>query len=276
MHDQQAATQIVSHYMSGLSLSTRLQGSPKNQSDSASGDARQLDVVLENGSIWNSPMDFFHVPPPPADVLAGVDRLLSYNSNEQSRVDFAATNRQDSRKTATEISAAGQQASQLSSVQVTNLGLFMRNVLRRNYEILKSQVEQGTVTSSVPILYANKYVILPAGDSDVVRRQERQMKLRQDWPVFQTVPGLAEQVLETIIRESYPDVADRWVNAMKQGDQKAQMLAGIPQMFEQMMQQSPEFAAAIQPFLPQLKQLQQGIESALNPEAQQEAPQPQQ
>jgi hypothetical protein len=71
-------------------------------------------------------------------------------------------------------------------------------------------------------------------------------------------------------------VADRWVNAMKQGDQKAQMLAGIPQMFEQMMQQSPEFAAAIQPFLPQLKQLQQGIESALNPEAQQEAPQPQQ
>lgn len=280
MHVQEAATRGASAYINGLTLASRMIGSPKNPTDSTT--AKQTDTVIETGRVWDSPMEFYHVEPPPAECIRGVDWLINQNSNETSQVNYAAMNRTDSRKTATEISSANQQASMLNSEKVAVLGLAMRNVLRRCWEICRSQVLQGKIQSACREKYNEQYVILPAGDADVIRRQEKQLKMRQDWPVVAAmsqqlgVPELATEFLVKIFRETYPEDGEGWANILKKGDQKTQMLMAVPQLLRGLAQQDPNVGAALAPHAKMLEQFEQQVASVLNPEQAQAQPAQQQ
>lgn len=265
MHVQDAATAGASAYINGLTLSSRLQGCPANPNDNS--EIKQSDSKFANGAIWNQKMEFIRTDPPPAECIKGVEWLINQNANETSQVNYAAMNRQDSRKTATEIQNSTQQASLLNSERVAVLGLAMRNVHRRGWEIARSQVMQGTLTSACRELYGFNYIILPAGDVDVVKRQERQQQMMQDWPVLQQTPA-AQVFLEDFLRLRYAEQADKYIQALKAGDVKGQMLAAIPQMLRGMAAKDPMLGAALAPHMPELEQVEAQIEQVLNPEAQ--------
>jgi hypothetical protein len=156
---------------------------------------------------------------------------MTEHSQETNQVNFAANNRQDSRKTAKEIAAAQQQSSLINSVQVTLFSAYLRDVYKLVWRIAQSQALQGLIII-VPIydetgnvignndaMISKEYEILPAGDVDVIQRQEKLDRMMSFWPVMQTTP-LAEAFLMDILASAFPDSFDRYKKLMEQAKQE--------------------------------------------------------
>lgn len=230
-HDQEACTQLATAFVNRAIVASWILAAAKQMGDDP--DPKVLEnVTLGNGRIISVPLEFFSVDPPDPSLLQGMMTLINQNANELGQVNFAAVNRKDSRKTAKEITSAEQQSAMLSSVQVTLLSRFLRNVWTRCWRILKSQVIQGKVSSYLDnwkayYLYAPGWNLLAAGDIDVVRRQEILAAMKQDWPVMQNTAA-AQDFLEDIIRFSpYGENAEKYIRAIRNGNRKDNLIMGM-------------------------------------------------
>jgi hypothetical protein len=275
-HDQEACTQLATSFVNRAIRSTYILASPANATDEAA--SKQTDVKLRNGAIMGTAVNFFNIPPPDPSLLQAMMTLTNQNANEVGQVNFAVSNRKDSRKTATEIQTATQQAAMLNSVQVALLSIWMRGVWSRAWDIVQNRVIQGKLESSIPnweVLYRNEYILLPAGDVDVIRRAEIVAAMKQDWPVMQGT-GAADAFLEDLLRNSpYAENAPKYIAAMQQGNEKQNVIIGMKNAL-MTIAQDPQLGAAIQQkYGPQLVELAQAFQKAMTPPGQQ-AQQPEQ
>lgn len=245
-YKQEAMVALWSSYVNGSVRASNVHGCPRNPQGGAS--PKQTNIIIEHGKLWNEPMDFFTMPQPDPGMLKAAQALDIQNSNETGQLTYAANNREDSRKTATEIRSAEQDQSLMSGVSVTNFSVFLREVLNMAWMICKSQALQGKIKFClVPtqpdmltgemqytndVKYINHdYELFAAGDVDVVQRAEKMQEMMQDWAIISQTP-LAQEFLIDFIKTKYPNDSQRYEAILRNGFaqiQQAQLqLAQMP------------------------------------------------
>jgi len=305
---QESQTAILSGYINGLTRSSNIYASPAQEDGTGSSLKEYEDLVIRGGRYMSKPIQFWSPPYPPPETIKALEYMDSANSEETNQVNFATMNRQDSRKTATEISAAQSQQQILNSVQLTLYSTHIREVYSFAWLIVQSQALQGEIkfllipnpqfNPQMPPGQDNPqfvndidtisqtWELRAAGDVDVVQRAEKIQQMKQDWPVIQNTP-LATRFLQDLMKLEYPDTGEQYAEILGQMDQIQQMkglLGGLAHITGAILQQHPDILQTINP--DEKQQLQQMIMQAgqlsgvpspgSSPQQQQSQPVPQQ
>jgi hypothetical protein len=220
--DQDAMTQLWSAVVNGTTRAASIQASFKN--DPANPDGQETKPI-QSGQIQGKEVEFYNAPYPDPMILSVVQALSTENLQSAGKVDYAAQNRQDSRKTATEINSAKDQSVRLSSINILPLASVITNVYALVWQLVQQQVlyslaNKGAELVPVPIHidplnWTDNYEIAPAGDVEVLKRAEKMSNLQQDLPLFAGSPiynGLLTKYLEL----RFPDEAVTWKAQLEQ------------------------------------------------------------
>ena len=132
------------------------------------------------------PVNFFSSDAPDPLLLNSLQWFGVRNADENGQTNFAVNNRQDSRKTATEIQAATQQAGLLSGVQVTVYSTWICAFYRRVWEIVQNMAMMDKVAllagpygDNDKEIIGETYFVRAAGDIDVTQRAEQIQRMQQ-------------------------------------------------------------------------------------------------
>lgn len=238
---QEAVSSLVSSIVNSYHRASNVMWAPKNPTSTAQ--IEQLDLVIENGRGLSQPIDFFHMDYPDESGMGLVNGILTQNKSETSQINFAVGNRQDyaSRKTAEEIKTAKQTSVKLGTTQIVLFSTAWREVMTMGFLIFKSQVEQGTIklVDLDPSLLQYKLTILAAGEIEVVQRQETLVNLQNMWAIISQTPA-AIPVLKDILRLMVPSYADKYIQAIEQGDPKNNLIQGLAMIITEIAKQHPE------------------------------------
>ena len=274
-YKQEAQTAIASGYVNGLVRAANIYGSVGGVDPGNTAAPKQIETKLEHGGIYDKPVNFWSTNYPDPGVLSAMQWFDVYNSQEVGQVNFAVTNRKDSRKTATENQLANQQAAQLSSAQVATYSMFLRMAYSYVWSLVQSramadlillapvEVTNGLTTELVNNheIIKRRYEIKAAGDIDIIQRNELLMRMRQDWPVIANT-SLATQFLKELLRISYPTYAAKWTAILDQGDAKKQVIMQLSSLVQSLI--TPEQLATLAPAeQQQLQALQQQVQQVL-------------
>ena len=270
---QEAQTAILSGFINGLTRASNVYASPA--SDDGTGDSlKELkDVALVGGRILSKPMQFWHPDYPDPMVIRALQYLDVSNSQETNQINFAVNNRQDSRKTATEITAAQQDQQNINSVQLTLFSTYIRSIYSFAWLIVQSQALQNKISFLLikqtsqevnPITgqpqekvqwvndiatISQKWELRSAGDTDVIQRQQKINQMKQDWPVIANTP-LAARFLADLMKLEYPDVGEQYAQAIMQIDQTQMMqgmVASLNTILKGVVNQNPEILRTVPP-----------------------------
>jgi hypothetical protein len=248
--------------------------------DSVRNESEIQNISLDNSRIIPLKIKFFSPPSPDATMLMLQNYLDAFDSQEAGRMDFAAMNRKDSRKTATEVNAAQQESSVLGSMSISLLSKWIREIHSFSWEIVKSQALQGKITfladpetqENNEELLNRPYEIRAAGDIDVVKRLELVAQYKEFWPVIQNthiaVPFLSRllklalsedgEYFATLLQQTDPRIILSQLVAILESTLQPQDLMGLTpeqqQTFMQVMttakQISEDYIASMQPGSP--------------------------
>ena len=244
-HKQEAATAIRSAIVNTAVRSSNVYASPKGATGTGTGVPKASTNTLINGAIYDNPLEFWGSKSVDA-ALVKVDQMLQVNNAaETNNVAWAVNNREDSRKTATEISSVQQKESEVNSVQVVLFSKFMRDICIRLWSIVQNRAANGFLVDflqNTPLGYkeqalALSYNIFAAGDVDVIKRDQDLAKMKQDWPVVSNVPQLNLIFLSDYFRKAYPTEGEKYsAILLKQVTENTQMQA-IVKVLQGMIQQ---------------------------------------
>lgn len=235
--DQDTQTAVTSLLSSVCTAYRRASGfyASKDTDDPNADDVVQKNIFLKQGAIINSKIKQFQLAFPDPSSFQAIQSLVTANQSETAKVNFAANNRKDSRKTATEISASTQEAASLSTVQVVLFSTALKKLDTTAFYIIKSRVAAGLliVNEILKAMYARNYSVRPAGDVDVIERQQLVQSMMQAWPVMQNTPA-APAFLSDMLMKMFPDNAPKYIQILMQAQQQAQSQQAQQQ--QQMMQ----------------------------------------
>jgi len=219
---QQATSSLLSSFVTAHRRAAGLYFS-KDTEDPNADVGTQKNVFFKQGCLINAKIKQFQLVAPGSDLISGINLLVSSNQQETSQVNFAASNRKDSRKTAKEIGAAENKEVQLTTTQVVLFSTALTNMDIVRFEILQSRVMAGliTVTPALKQMYARKYSVRPAGDTDVIERQQLLAAMQQAWPVIATTPA-ATMFLCDMLALAFPSYAPKYTQILLQAQQQAQ------------------------------------------------------
>lgn len=215
----------------------------------------QTSVRFQNGALIDANIKQFQLRPPDSSMVHAIQSLMSQNAQEQSQINYAAMNRPDSRKTATEIQAASSEAQMLSSTQVSLFSIALKDVYGWCWRIYQSRVIAGILKPSAPLsLFLNhQFNIKPAGDVDVIERQEKAQKMMQSWGVISTT-ALAPVFLQNMMRLMFPDEGEQYAEMLQVGNEKDQLLQQLMSIINSLV---------VDPQTGQLNESAQGFEQQL-------------
>jgi len=238
----------------------------------------QTSVRFQPGALIDANIKQFQLTPPDTSMIAAIQSLMSQNAQEQSQINYAAMNRKDSRKTATEIQAASGEAQQLSSTQVSLFSIALKDVYEWCWRIYQSRVIAGVLrpAASLDLFLNHEFNIKPAGDVDVIERQEKSQKMMMAWQVVSQTP-LAPVFLQNMMRLMFPDEGESYAKMLQVGGEKDQLLQQLMQIINSLVvdQQTGQLTEEAKPFEQQLKMLQAQVADILG-QSQQNAKQQQQ
>jgi len=226
----------------------------------------QTSVRFQNGALIDANIKQFQLRPPDTSMISAIQSLMSQNAQEQSQINYAAMNRQDSRKTATEIQAASSEAQMLSSTQVSLFSIALKDVYEWCWRIYQSRVVAGVIRPSASLdMYLNhEFNIKPAGDVDVIERQEKSQKMMQAWGVVSQT-ALAPVFLQNMMRLMFPDEGESYAEMLQTGNEKDQLLQQLMQVINSLIvdPQTGQLNEEAQEFAPQVQMLQAKVTDIL-------------
>lgn len=226
----------------------------------------QTSVRFQNGALIDANIKQFQLRPPDTSMVSAIQSLMSQNAQEQSQINYAAMNRQDSRKTATEIQAASSEAQMLSSTQVSLFSIALKDVYEWCWRIYQSRVIAGVLRPAASLdMYLNhEFNIKPAGDVDVIERQEKSQKMMQAWGVVSQT-ALAPVFLQNMMRLMFPDEGEAYAEMLQTGNEKDQLLQQLMQIINSLIidPQTGQLNEEAQDFAPQIKMLQAKVADIL-------------
>jgi hypothetical protein len=237
--DQDALSSLWTAVVNGTTRAANLQGSVVNGPNT---EGMQSQPLAQN-EIFPKQLDFFQAAYPDPMILQVAQSLGVENMQAAGKVDYAVTNRKDSRKTATELDLAQEQSARLTSTNITPLADCIVATYTFCWQIIQSQVkttlETGIQLIEIPEyidpeLFLRDYILAAAGDSEVIKRAEKIANLQQDLPLFSNTP-IYPLVLSKYIELRFPDEAQAWkaklesTNLLPIAQQLLQVLSSIPQ-----------------------------------------------
>ena len=184
----------------------------------------QKNVYFAAGALINAKIKQFQLTAPNAEVMNSIQALIASNQDETAQINFAAMNRKDSRKTAEEIKASTQAASALSTVQVVLFSNALREMYSKMFRIIQNRVNAGLildVDQQVKPLYQRQYLVRPAGDVDVIERQQTIQMMQQAWPVLQNTPCNIAFMCD-LLSKMFPEQAAKYISIINQAQQQQQ------------------------------------------------------
>lgn len=222
---QEARTANLSQFLSGCQLaSSAIPIIEKEAAGSIS--AQQLETInVGDGKAIPFAIKFNSFPYPDSVMLSLQNYLDTFDAQEAGQINFAANNRQDTRKTATEIVAAKEESQLLSTVELTLFSTFLRNVYTYTWEIVRSRAIQNKVTllfnqelgeNNIEFI-DQAFDIRAAGDIDVVKRQEMLGQYKDFWPVVQNTP-VSMHFLAKMLIIAFPEDGNYFADLLLKGD----------------------------------------------------------
>lgn len=240
---QEAVSSLLSSTVTQARRSSGLYGS-KDSQDPNDDVLMQKNITLKSGCVINNKVTFTQLASPEPGMFSSIQMLESGNQNETSNVNFAVQNRQDSRKTAKEMSLAEQQSQQLSTVQVVLFSIALKNLYSTSAEIIQSRVVSGliAVDPQVLSLYGKSLIVKPSGDTDVIEKQQIIQAMLQSWSVMQNTAA-GPLFLADLLEKMFPASAAKYIQAMQQA--AAQGQSQQMQQMQQMMNTVKAMAGGI-------------------------------
>ena len=169
-------------------------------------------------------------------------------------------------------SAASQQASLLSGVQVTIYSTWICSFYTRAWQIVQNLAQYNKLEFLVdPQTGQNKtdviskfYYTRAAGDIDVTQRAEKLQKMMQLWGVIAQTPA-APALLRNILITALPDEGPQLATVIQDDTQTKQLLATCATLLQQLVMSKPDDWKELQPQeQQQLLGLQQQVQQCLS------------
>lgn len=264
-YDQEAQTAIASGFVNKLMRSTNVYAAVGTDPTPGSNAApKQLPVQLEHGKVYDRPLQFFSSTPPEPSVLNALQYFGVRNANENGQTDFAVNNREDSRKTATEIQAAQQQAGLLSGVQVTVYSAWICAVYKRCWEVVQNMAVNQKIVFPVALdVVAQEYFVRAAGDIDVTQRAEQLNRMQQMWQIVANTPA-AVPFLQAMLITSFPNDGAKWAAVIQEDQTVKMLLQQCASILKNMILANPEELRTLPPEqVQQLMALDQQVNQVL-------------
>jgi len=219
---QEATSGLMSALVNGAKNASITMWAPKDtNAERGTSAPKQTEVILKNGAIWDVPLIPMNVNFPDAGLFKAIGLLSTRNAEANAQISAATNNRQDSRKTATEVASANHTNDELKSTDVLFWSMFLRNVFQASWRIVQSQALQGLITfmpdpkgDTNVALVKESFTLKPAGDTDYVLRAAKIGAMQEDMPMIVKTP-LAETFATDYLRLRYPDRADAYVEVLK-------------------------------------------------------------
>ena len=261
-HTQEAVSSLMSSFVTAHRRASNFYFS--KDADDPNQSNEQTSVQFVPGALIDANVKQFQLSPPNSTMLSAIQTLVTQNSQEQSQLNYAAMNLQDSRKTATERQTASAEAQLLSATQVSLFSISIKKIYEHCWEIYKSRVIDGLLEPTIPLHYFidHEYNIKPAGDTDVVERQENAQKMLQVWPVIQQTSAMAMIYMEDMLTMLFPDEAPKYLTQMKQDNTKTQLLQQLSAIVQSLVidPQTGQLTEEAQPYAQQIQQIQQQVQ----------------
>ena len=215
--DQEVQTELWSAIVNASTLAAGIYGTRVNSLTSDVG-LEETDSIKPN-TILNKETKFWNFPFPAGEIIQVATQYGTNSAATNARVDFAVNNRQDSRKTAREISASQAQQAELTSASISSQSQTFLDVYALCWEIGRSQVLLGEIkTFNIPTeaLLPN-YRLATAGDTDILTREAKKQVIRE---TFQYIAGtpIANLFLSYLVETYFPEKSKEWVPALMSGD----------------------------------------------------------
>ena len=293
-HRQEALTALITGMVNTSVRASNVYASPKNPQ--GTGIVKfQSDIKIMHGRVCSEPLDFFNLPMPDSRNILPVVSYLDQASNKELGQFTDILREKKERVPAYAYQTAQQDASLLTSVQITLLSSHIREVYSYVWRIVQSQALQGLIPFLVKqVLPDNTYVndemtirrvydIRAAGDSEVLQKQNEITKMMQLWQIVAPTP-IAMDYLTDMLKLMLPSRAAKYAAKLQQVQmQQAQGQAQLPalvqalsQALQGVLKDNPQELQKLGPQeSQQLKQLIQ-MANQITGQQQQQAPQAQQ
>jgi len=240
---QEAMTTGVSSYLNGHNRATWLIGSKKTQDGRNASEIQSIEI--KDGAIFPVEMEWNRLPYPDPSMLQGLQFFDTKNAQSIGQMTYAVQNKSSgARTTAKEIESAQQDTALLSSVNITLFSACVRDVFTAAWRIVQSQALQDKIEllgelrvvpnpadpTDVIELFENdkkvvstRYDIRPAGDTDVIQRQEMIANMKEYWDIISNTP-IAPEFLGELLKLQFAEKGESWAAKLMMGDQKAVLL----------------------------------------------------
>jgi hypothetical protein len=242
--DQEVATQLWSSILNAANRAGDVYASYVNTPGTQLG--LQDNQQIKKNTINQREVKFWNFPFPDASLLQIAVQYGNQISSKSSRVDFAVNNRDDSRKTATEIQSAQSQSAAMMSVGISGQSHTIVQIYSLRWQIGLSHILLGVITtfdiSQERLLH--RYRFGSAGDVDIRKRDEKKQVIRE---TFQYVAGtpIGNLFLVYMIETFFPERAREWVPVLQQGD-PSQIISIAIQLFDALLA-DPKLAGNLAP-----------------------------
>ena len=240
MHDQEALTMIWTACVNGYLRASEVYPSRADAGLTENPEVTQTEYIVSPGKITKTPLTFFSAPWPDSSMLSAAQALKTENSSEAGQVDFAATARKDSRKTAKELTLASEQSSQMQTIPLVMFSMgygtllsFMWKVLRHNIQSGFNQTFLAHDQETRQILVNSNVIIRPAGDIDYIERNEKLKKYTNYFQIFADKGQISVFFLQKILELAFPDEYQQMApllvdSSVQMGVQLLEIVKGMP------------------------------------------------
>jgi len=227
--DQEAATELWTGIINTANKASKVYGSRANSNMDSTGSI-DTTTPIKPDTIMGKETKFWNFPMPDASLLAVAQQFASNKAAQAGNVEFAANNRNDSKKTATEIQAARQEGNKLSSLSISAQSITILAVYELCWEIGRSQILIGGI-DTFPIdkeRLVHNYRLGSAGDVDLLAREDKKQVIRETFPLLVGTP-VGNLLLKYMIDQFFPEKSREWNSVLEAQDplQLVQMALGI-------------------------------------------------
>jgi len=237
---------------------------------------KETSVKIRTGLVYNKKIGFFNLPPSDPNFM----RFLQLRRTNQMQDAGQATAALQSktgrtRPTAAEVDASVEDTQSLNGISISMYSNFIHQAYTFIFKIAKNLAQQNIiylvgkkVMTTLPgktepellidndqMVLAQHYRVLAAGDSDVIKRQDRLTKMANAWPMIQgttIVSSYLQKFLELLLPEDGKDFA----LLLQQGDMMKNTLLALSQVVQAML---PDIAKIMPD---KVQQVQQMIQAA--------------
>lgn len=257
---QEAQTNLWSAGVNGAVKSADTYAATE-QPISGGGKPSVVDIELIPGRVYDQPLKFFKHPGADSTLIPLANSLLSNQQAMQGQVNFAATNRKDSRKTAKEVESAERTQQNLNAVSNVQFSTFLSSVYNDIWSIVKSAALRGQIKFCVDVQTGQndiqkisyEYTIIPAGEIDVIERDEKIQKIFSVWDMAASWPMVQKAMFAEVIQTLFLEDAEIFLAALEQSDRDQQMKAGVRELLNVITTAPPEeLPEAIQEMQPNI------------------------